>query len=341
MGIIGSIMLFVSILLHELSHSILSIRYGIQVNQILLFIFGGISDIKDETKDFKKEFKIAIVGPLTSYALSGLFWLFFILVSYISDIQYNIANYLSFIEGIFLYSSMVNVIIGSFNLILAFPLDGGRILRAGLTKWKKDFDLATSIASKIGIGVSFGIIGLGFVAMVKGSFLSGFWLIIIGWFINSGAQRYLDQNELSIRIKGIKLKEIMNRNFIAVKPDLKLSVLIKEYFNVYYKSAFPVINNDNELVGMVTTDNVSNKDEREIGEKKVVDVMIPVSDLILMSQDKEVNDALKELFRKGMSRIFIVDKQSQLIGLVSKSDILNLAQERKEFLQNSKKWRRY
>lgn len=340
MGIIGSIMLFVSILLHELSHSLLSIRYGIQVNQIILFIFGGISDIKDETKDFKKEFKIAIVGPLTSYALSGLFWLFFILVSYISDIQYNIENYLSFIEGIFLYSSMVNLIIGSFNLIPAFPLDGGRILRAGLTKWKKDFDLATSIASKIGIGVSFGIIGLGFVAMVRGSFLSGFWLIIIGWFINTGAQRYLDQNELSIRIKGIKLKEIMNINFIAVKPDLKLSELIKEYFNVYYKSAFPVINNDNELVGMVTTDNVSNKDEREIGEKKVVDVMIPVSDLILMSQDKEVNDALKELFRKGMSRIFIVGKQSQLIGLVSKSDILNLAQERQKFLQSSKKkWR--
>ena len=337
MGIIGSIMLFVSILLHELSHSLLSIRYGIHVNQIILFIFGGISDIKDETKDFKKEFKIAIVGPLTSYALSGLFWLLFILVSYISDIQHNIENYLSFIEGIFLYSSMVNLIIGSFNLIPAFPLDGGRILRAGLTKWKKDFDLATSIASKIGIGISFGIIGLGFVAMVRGSFLSGFWLIIIGWFINSGAQRYLDQNELLIRIKGIKLKEIMNRNFIAVKPDLKLSELIKDYFNVYYKSAFPVINNDNQLIGMITTDNVSNKDEREIGDKKVVDVMISVSDLIVMSQDKEVNDALNELFRKGMSRIFIIDKQSQLIGLVSKSDILNLAKERQEFLQSSKK----
>ena len=340
MGIIGSIILFVSILLHELSHSLLSIRYGIHVNQIILFIFGGISDIKDDTKDFKKEFKIAIVGPLTSYALSGLFWLFFILVSYISNIQHNIENYLSFIEGIFLYSSMVNLIIGSFNLIPAFPLDGGRILRAGLTKWKKDFDLATSIASKIGIGVSFGIIGLGFVAMVRGSFLSGFWLIIIGWFINSGAQRYLDQNELSIRIKGIKLKEIMNRNFIAVKPSLKLSELIKDYFNVYYKSAFPVINNDNQLIGMITTDNISKKDEGGIEDKKVVDVMISVSELIVMSQDKEVNDALKELFRKGMSRIFIIDKQSQLIGLVSKSDILNLAKEKQEFLQSSKKkWR--
>ena len=338
MGVIGAIILFVSILLHELSHSLLSIRYGIHVNQILLFIFGGISDIKDETKEFKKEFKIAIVGPLTSYALSGLFWIFFIIVSYINDTQQNIGNYLNSIEGILLYSSMVNLLIGSFNLIPAFPLDGGRMLRAGLTKWKKDFDLATNIASKIGIAISFGIIGLGFVAIVRGSFLGGFWLIIIGWFLNSGAQTYLDQNELSTRVKGIKLKEIMNRNFVAVKPDLKLSDLIKDYFNVYWKSAFPVINDDNELVGMITTDAISKIDRIEIENKKVSDIMIPVSELIVMSPDKEVNDALNQLFRKGMSRIFIVDRQSQLIGLVSKSDILNLAQERKEFLQSSKNW---
>lgn len=338
MGVIGAIILFVSILLHELSHSLLSIRYGIHVNQILLFIFGGISDVKDETREFKKEFKIAIVGPLTSYALSGLSWIFFILVSYLNDTAQNIGNYLGSIEGILLYSSMVNLIIGSFNLIPAFPLDGGRMLRAGLTKWKKDFDLATSIASKIGIAISFGIIGLGFVVIVRGSFLGGFWLIIIGWFLNSGAQTYLDQNELSTRVKGIRLKEIMNRNFVAVNPDLKLSELIKDYFNVYWKSAFPVINDDNELVGMITTDAISKKNRIEIEDKKVVDVMIPVSELIVMYPDKEVNDALKQLFRKGMSRIFIVNKESQLIGLVSKTDILNLAQERKEFLQTSKKW---
>ncbi len=338
MGIIGAIILFVSILLHELSHSLLSIRYGIHVNQILLFIFGGISDIKEETKEFKKEFKIAVVGPLTSYALSGLFWIFFILISFLNDTLQNSGNYLSSIEGVLLYSSMINLIIGSFNLIPAFPLDGGRMLRAGLTKWKKDFDLATSIASKIGIAISFGIIGLGFVTMVKGSFLGGFWLIIIGWFLNSGAQTYLDQNELSTRVKGIKLKEIMNRNFVAVKPDLKLSELIKDYFNIYWKSAFPVINDDNQLVGMITTDAVSKKSRIEIEDKKVADMMIPISDLIVMSPDKEVNDALKQLFRKRMSRIFIVDNQLQLIGLVSKSDILHFAEERKEFLQTSKKW---
>ena len=338
MGIIGAMILFVSILLHELSHSLLSIRYGIHVNQIILFIFGGISDIKDETKEFKKEFKIAVVGPITSYALSGLFWILFILVSFLNDNQQNIGNSLSSVEGILFYSSMVNLIIGSFNLIPAFPLDGGRMLRAGLTKWKNDFDLVTGIASKIGIAISFGIIGLGFIAILKGSFLSGFWLIIIGWFINSGAQTYLDQNELSTRVKGIKLREIMNINFIAVNPDLKMSELIRDYFNVYWKSAFPVINGDKRLVGMITTDVISKKNRIENEDKKVSEMMIPVSELIVMSPDKEVNDALKQLFRKRMSRVFIEDKQSHLVGLVSKSDILHLAQERKEFLQSSKKW---
>jgi Zn-dependent protease/predicted transcriptional regulator len=339
MGIIGAVILFISILLHELSHSLLSIRYGIRVHQIILFIFGGISDIKDETKDFKKEFKIAVVGPLTSYALSALFWILFITISYINDNNFqNIGGYLTILEGILLYSSLVNLIIGSFNLIPAFPLDGGRMLRAGLTKWKKDFDQATSIASKIGIAISFGIIGLGFVVIFRGSFLGGFWLIIIGWFLNSGAQAYLEQNELSNRLKGTKLKEIMNENFIAVKPDLTLSDLIANYFNVYRKSAFPVLNDNNQLEGMITTDAVFKKEKIEIENKKVEDLMIPVSEIIVMGVEREVNDALKQLFRKGMSRIFIVDNQSRLLGLVSKTDILNLAQERGEFLRTTKKW---
>ena len=339
MGAIGAVILFISILLHELSHSLLSIRYGIGVHQIILFIFGGISDIKDETKDFKKEFKIAVVGPLTSYALSGLFWSLFITISYINDNNFqNIGEYLTIIEGILLYSSIINLIIGSFNLIPAFPLDGGRMLRAGLTKWKKDFDQATSIASKIGIAISFGIMGLGFITILRGSFLGGFWLIIIGWFLNSGAQAYLEQNELSNRLKGIKLNAIMNQNFIAVKPDLKLSDLIANYFNVYWKSAFPVINEDNHLVGMITTDTVFKKGKMEIENKKVEDLMIPVSEIIVMGAEREVNDALKQLFRKNMGRIFIVNSQSQLLGLVSKTDILNLAQERGEFLRTTKKW---
>jgi Zn-dependent protease/predicted transcriptional regulator len=339
MGIIGAVVLFVSVLLHELSHSLLSIKYGIKVNQIILFIFGGISDIKEETKDFKKEFNIAVVGPLTSYALAGLFWILFITISYIDDTipKNEGVNYLILLEGVLLYSSIINLIVGTFNLIPAFPLDGGRMLRAGLTRWKKDFDQATRIASKIGIGISFGIMGLGFIAILKGAFLGGFWLFIIGWFLNSGAQTYLQQNELSSKIKGIKLKEIMNPNFIAVKPDLKIYDLITNYFNLYWKSAFPVVNNNNQLVGMITTEAVFKKDRKEVENKKVEELMIPLSEVIVMNENKEANDALIQLFRKGMSRIFIVDNDSRLLGLVSKTDIINLAKERDEFIQTTKK----
>ena len=339
MGIIGAVVLFVSVLLHELSHSLLSIRYGIKVNHIILFIFGGISDIKEETKDFKKEFNIAVVGPLTSYALAGLFWILFITISYIDDTipKNEGVNYLILLEGVLLYSSIINLIVGTFNLIPAFPLDGGRMLRAGLTRWKKDFDQATRIASKIGIGISFGIMGLGFIAILKGAFLGGFWLFIIGWFLNSGAQTYLQQNELSSKIKGIKLKEIMNPNFIAVKPDLKIYDLITNYFNLYWKSAFPVVNNNNQLVGMITTEAVFKKDRKEVENKKVEELMIPLSEVIVMNENKEANDALMQLFRKGMSRIFIVDNDSRLLGLVSKTDIINLAKERDEFIQTTKK----
>ena len=215
--------------------------------------------------------------------------------------------------------------------------DGGRMLRAGLTKWKKDFDQATRIASKIGIGISFGIMGLGFIAILKGGFLGGFWLFIIGWFLNSGAQTYLQQNELSSKIKGIKLKEIMNPNFIAVKPDLKIYDLITNYFNLYWKSAFPVVNNNNQLVGMITTEAVFKKDRKEVENKKVEELMIPLSEIIVMNENREANDALIQLFRKGMSRIFIVDNDSRLLGLVSKTDMINLAKERDEFIQSIKK----
>jgi Zn-dependent protease len=101
MGVIGAIILFVSILLHELSHSLLSIRYGIHVNQIILFIFGGISEMKDETNEFKKEFKIAVVGPLTSYALSGLFWILFILVSFLNDNHQSMEILLALLRGFY------------------------------------------------------------------------------------------------------------------------------------------------------------------------------------------------------------------------------------------------
>jgi len=130
MGSLGTILLFFSILLHELAHSIVATKYGIPVRSITLFIFGGVSDIAKEPKDFHQEFKMSIVGPLTSFALGGIFALFFWLVSQTGSIG-NL-SYLEQIKGILFYAVIINIMLGVFNLVPAFPLDGGRVLRAGL-----------------------------------------------------------------------------------------------------------------------------------------------------------------------------------------------------------------
>src|SRR5919197_882298 len=207
MGAAGAIILFVSVFLHELMHSIVAIRYGIRVRQIILFIFGGVSDISEETRDFRKEFKIALAGPAMSFAIAGALAAFWWLASQITPAGQQLLAAKQVAEGTLLYGAIINALLGAFNLIPAFPLDGGRILRAGLIKWKKDYDTATKIAARVGIAISYVFMGLGFLAMITGSFLGGFWILLIGWFLNSGAQSYLAQHELTSVLAGVRLKD--------------------------------------------------------------------------------------------------------------------------------------
>jgi Zn-dependent protease/predicted transcriptional regulator len=330
MGVTGAIILFVSVLIHELAHSILSTKYGIKVDQIILFIFGGVSEIKEETRDFRKEFKIAVIGPLTSFALGGIFLSFFLLITFISpEITEAGPSYIQVLKGVLLYGFIVNILLGAFNLLPAFPMDGGRMLRAALVRWL-DYQRATKISVQVGIIISFVLIGLGIVVIIRASPIGGLWLILIGWFIQSGAKKYLQQFELSNLLKDMKLKDIMNTSFVSVKPDLSIRNLISDYFDVYRKGSFPVIDDHSVLLGMVTTDDILEKGE-SLFEKKTMDIMQPLSNLIVMKSDMQVNNALEQLVRKRMNRIFVVDDDFKLIGIVSKTDILNAAQERADY----------
>ena len=329
MGVTGAIILFVSVLVHELAHSILSIKYGVKVDQIILFIFGGISEIKEETRDFRKEFKIAVIGPLTSFGLGGIFLSIFLLITFISSERTEAETYLQVLKGVLLYGFIVNILLGAFNLLPAFPMDGGRMLRAALVRWL-DYQRATKISVQVGIIISFVLIGLGILVIIRASPIAGLWLILIGWFIQSGAKAYLQQFELSNLLKDMKLKDIMNTSFVSVKPDLSIRNLISDYFDVYRKGSFPVIDDHSVLLGMISTDDILDKGE-SLFEKKTMDIMQPLSNLIVMKSDMQVNNALEQLVRKRMNRIFVVDDYFKLIGIVSKTDILNAAQERADY----------
>ncbi len=382
MGIAGAIVLFMSVLLHELAHSLLSLKYGIKVRQIILFIFGGISDIKEETKDYKKEFKIAAIGPVTSFALAFTFAMVWLLLIQVggqnvipmgtSTIQDNMetntedtetlqgeetTNHfqaIPIISGIMIYASIINALLGLFNLIPAFPLDGGRMLRAGLIKWKKSYTEATRIAVRVGVGISFGLMAFGFITILTGSTLGGFWFIIIGWFIQSGAQTYLQQHELSAALVGVRLKDIMNTKFISVGQNQTVAEALRGYFNVYRKSEFPVLDAEGHLVGAITSQQAMSISENDAEKVMVEKIMIPKKELVIMNANSRADEALKRIHQKNKNRVFVCDNDDydimmdqdnipqsnerlaansniKLLGIISKSDLLNIASEREEF----------
>ena len=371
-GILGASVLFISVLLHELAHSIVALKYGLKVRQIELFIFGGVSEIEEgeSSKDFRKEFKIAVVGPITSFVIAGIlalvWWLLLLLLSSSSPqtgFTASTDSIKSIAEAVLRYGALTNTLLGGFNLIPAFPLDGGRILRSALVKWKRDYDHSTKLAARIGIAISYGFIAFGFIIIFSGSFVSGMWIMFIGWFLNSGAQSYLSQHEISAKLAGVRLKDIMNTRFVSVKPDITVNDLLNNYFNVYRKSEFPVVDEkhgDNDLLGAVTAKQAINVvPEHNKDRIKVQEIMIPKSKLIVMGSNRSAHEALRRIYRENKSRVFVYDDNDEdhidktggqiedrqgesevkeqareklkLVGLISKTDLLNIAREREEY----------
>jgi Zn-dependent protease/predicted transcriptional regulator len=398
MGILGGIILFISVLLHELFHSMVAKRYGFRVRQIILFVFGGVSDIQDEPReDYKKEFTLAIVGPISSFALAGLFavvWYVLIQVGVTTtatsqaDILFAMPQLQreqartsptttvseeevvgSIAQGIMRYGIIVNILLGGFNLLPAFPLDGGRVLRAGLMRWKGNYHDATKTAVKVGIGISYGLMAFGFLTIFTGSFTGGIWLILIGWFLQSGAQSYLQQHEITTALSGVRLYQIMNTQFIAVTPDMSIKEVLEVYFNIHRKSELPVVEKEdgtgnNYLLGSITAKDAMNVSEKNRENIKVDEIMIEKNNLVIMSSDRTADEALNTIMEGNKSRIYVCEnpsvrksstrrtekmqqqqlmtthrivKTDRLVGLISKTDILNVAKERLGYTENMKK----
>lgn len=402
MGILGAIILLISVLLHELSHSIVAKRYGYKVRQIILFVFGGVSDIRDEPKEeYKKEFTIAIVGPISSFALAGLFAVaWFVLVQVGTNTttsQMNTPLFAlpqpqqqeqgetspagtsdqwaigSIAQGIMRYGIIVNILLGGFNLLPAFPLDGGRVLRAGLMRWRGNYHDATKTAVKVGVWISYGLMAFGFLTILTGSFTGGIWLILIAWFLQSGAQSYLQQHEITSALSGVRLYQIMNTQFVAVTQSMNIQEVLEDYFNIHRKSELPVVEKEVDnttgtnyyyLLGSITAKDAMSISEKNRESVKVEEVMIDKKNLVIMSPDKTADIALNTIIEENKSRIYVCEnpsvgksssrkrtekmqqeimmtystvKSDRLVGIVSKTDILNVAKERMEYTDSMKR----
>jgi Zn-dependent protease/predicted transcriptional regulator len=317
-GVTASILLFVSVLIHELFHSYVAIRRGIAVPRITLFLFGGVSQIEEEPKDPTAEFRISVVGPLSSFALGGLFG-----ILWFSSETLHLPVII--IAPVY-YGFIINILLGLFNLLPAFPLDGGRILRARLWSRKKDVIAATQLATKISSFFAYGLMLLGFIYIISGSIFNGLWFIFIGWFLRNGAEATLQQTTVNQTLTDLKVKDIMTSAVITIDPNIPVIDAIRDYFYRYKHGGYPVVSDD-ELKGIITSHDVQNLPKEQWGSTYVWDIMTPAERLVTISPDEPATEALSKISKHDFGRILVVEN-NKLVGLVTRSDVMRAIRRR-------------
>lgn len=313
-GAIASLIFFTCVFLHELMHSYTALRLGLKIKRITLFLFGGVAEIEGEPKSAKDELLISIVGPITSAVLSLLFLL-------ISRFPFNPS---SPIWGAILYLYRVNLLLAGFNIIPAFPLDGGRVLRAILWMTFKNFRRATRISAGIGITFSTVIMFLGFYLLLFGQFITGLWFIFIGWFLSQGATA--GEREVDIReaFMEAKVKDLMSKEVQSVPPNITIDQLVSDYFLSYRYVAFPVMWAD-VILGIVTLNDVKKISKEEWKNYTVRDIMTPLSPDITIDPENSAFEAFLKINKGSVGRLLVIDGD-RLIGIISKTDLIRFLQ---------------
>ena len=330
MGGIAAVLLFLSVLLHELGHSYIALRYRIPIDQITLFIFGGVAHMRKEAPTPKAEFHIAIAGPAVSFVLGAACFGFVVMAESIHE-QHAL-------QGLIMLSTllgMVNVQLGLFNLIPGFPLDGGRVLRAGLWAWGKDFYRATKQAAVVGLGcgVLFGLLGAGVIFGALSGQLpasmaaNGGWVIFIGTFLFATALASRRQAVLRQSLAAIPVRDLMVQTVISVSPDCTLDEAVNQYFRPYGYGGFPVME-DGQLLGLITVLDVQPVQPALWPWRQVKQVMRPFVPSLVVAPDAPVIQAMECMAREGWDRL-VVMQDGQVIGLVTHSAIVHFLQLRK------------
>jgi Zn-dependent protease len=308
-GATTSLVLFGCVLLHELSHSLVARRRGIGVTSITLFIFGGVSGLEMEPRRPEDEFIIAAVGPATSFVLAAVFGLFGIFVH-------------GGVGTALLYLAAINALLGAFNLLPGFPLDGGRLVRA--TAWKRGGDLlrATWIASTSGKVMAVLTMAAGGVAFILGGFLTGVWFLVIGWFLFSQAGAGY-RSVLSRRVlRGLRVSDALTQEFALARPEMTLDAFVSRCARDYHHRYYPVLSNY-RLVGLISLSDVEKFPRRDWLKTSVSEAMTPEDRLVTVAPSDELTKAASLMAEFELGQLPVVDRD-RLVGFVTREGIVRL-----------------
>ena len=315
-GIIAALLLFGSILVHELMHAIMAQKLRMPIGGITLFALGGVAELKGEPPTAGAEFMVAIVGPLTSFILAGVFW---VVWEVIEDGRMG-----TIFSGIAAYLVTINIVVAVFNLLPAFPLDGGRVLRAILWRITQNVKQATSWATRIGQGVAYLLILLGALALFTGAGFQGVWMAVIGVFLLQSAQASYTQLVVQQALAGIAVRDIMVREVTTVRPQLSVTDLINQYFLTYGYGGFPVEENG-RVLGLVSLRRVKQIPPEARDQMSVREVMRPLEERLTIAPDDDTSVAFRRMADEDLGRLMVMER-GRLVGLVTKTGLSRFLQ---------------
>ncbi len=313
MGVVGAIGFFLSIILHEMFHSLVARRFGIPMKGITLFIFGGVSEMGEEPTSAKAEFWMAIVGPLSSIAIAS--------VSYGAHILCVQNEWPESVNGVLLYLAYMNVLLAVFNLIPAFPLDGGRMLRAALWGLKKNLRWATRLSSGIGSGFGILLTLLGLIQFFAGNFIGGVWSFLVGMFLQNAARTSYQQLLMRKALEGEPVRRFMKTDPVTVPPSVTIQQLVEDYIYKYHFKMLPVVEDKDKLVGCITTKQVQEIPREEWNRIRVGEVAIRCSPQNTIEPQVDATQALSIMARTGSGRLIVIEK-GRIVGVITLKDLL-------------------
>jgi len=315
-GFLATFILFISVLIHELAHSLVARARGLPVSSITLFILGGVSNLATEPEKPGLEFIMAIAGPASSLVLAGIFW----------GIWYLLGSQFAFAKAIFGYMALANALLAGFNLLPGFPLDGGRVFRSILWKTTGDLLKATNIATAVGrlfawIFMALGVfLVFGFNVFGLGGFLNGLWFVFVGWFLNSAADSSRQEATLREHLTGVLVGQVMEKDVSSVRPETNIADLVQTVFIQKNKRTIPVTDGDN-LVGVVTISDIKGLPQEQWPVTPVSQIMHR-EPIHTVKPEDDLNAAMKLMAQYDLNQIPVLG-QGKLVGVLTRADVIN------------------
>ncbi|SCE87256.1 Zn-dependent protease (includes SpoIVFB) [Micromonospora viridifaciens] len=316
-GLAAAVVFFLGLLAHEVAHAVIAKRNGIEVEDITLWLFGGVSKLKGEARDPGAELRIAGIGPLVSLVIGIFFGVIAALIA-LGGGRGLLVGALSWLAGI-------NVLLAIFNVLPAAPLDGGRLLRAAVWKATGDRTKASVVAARAGWGLGIVLIIIGIWRFFTGAGVGGLWLALIGWFLIGAAGMEERQARMGSALRGVRVADVMTPQPQTASGDMTVADFVDHYLFAYRHTALPLTEDGGRPVGLVTLDRVRGIPADRRTSTTLAEVACQADDLVLAKPDEQLTDLLPRLSACADGRALVVTDQ-RLVGIVSPSDISRAVQ---------------